>query len=94
MAFAIRLHHAEALVVGLLGVVAGQVEQRPLVATLRNQNMNSCGAGALARHLLGEQVFQRFAIFEVDRHVNIPRNVRLADVELLQQSRKEFAGMK
>ena len=56
--------------------------------------MNSCGAGALARHLLGEQVFQRLPIFEINRHVNVPGNVGLTDVELLQESRKEFAGIK
>ena len=64
-----------------------------LVAALRHQNMNSCGAGALARQLLGEQVFQRLPIFEVHRHIDIPRNVRLTDVELLEQGREEFAGM-
>ena len=90
--FGIRLHHPEALVVRLLGVVAGQVEQPTLVPTLRNQNMNPCGAGALARHLLGKQVFQRFTIFEINRHINIPRNVRLTNVELLHEGGKEFAG--
>ena len=54
--------------------------------------MNPCGAGALARHLLGKQVFQRLPILEINRHINIPRNVRLANVELLHESRKEFAG--
>ena len=94
MALRIGLHHAEALVVGLLGVVAGEIDQRALVAALRNKNVHSCGAGALAGQLLREQVFQRLAIFEIDRHVDIPRNVGLADVELLQERREEFAGMK
>ena len=51
-------------------------------------------AGALARDLLGEQFFQRLAIFEIHRHVDIPRHVRLPNVELLEQGREEFAGIK
>ena len=45
----VRLEHAEALIVGLLGVVAGEIDERALVSALRNENMNSRGAGALAR---------------------------------------------
>ncbi len=81
--FRVRFHHPEALIVGLLGVVAGQVKKPSLVPALRHQDVDSCGAGALARHLLGEQILQRFSVLKVHRHVNIPRNVRLADVELL-----------
>ena len=55
--------------------------------------MNACGAGALARELLGEQIFERFAIFEIDRNVEIARHIGLADIKLLQQGREEFAGV-
>ena len=40
--FHVRLHHAKTLVVRLLGIVAGQIEQRPLVSALRHQNMYPC----------------------------------------------------
>ncbi|MBZ5653131.1 MAG: exosortase A [Acidobacteriia bacterium] len=89
--FSVRLHHPEALVVRLLGVVAGQIKKPTLLATLRNKNVNSCGTGA-PRRLLGEQVFQCLSILELNGHIDIPRNVRLTNVELLEESRKEFAG--
>jgi hypothetical protein len=50
--------------------------------------------GTLVGHLLGEQVFEFFAVFEIHRDVEVAGNVRLGDVELLQQGGEEFAGMK
>src|SRR3984957_347793 len=86
--------HAESLVVGLLGVRAGKVDERTLVPALRHQNVDRCGAGAPARDLLGEQVLQLGAILEINRDIKIAGDIRLADVELLQKGREEFAGMK
>ena len=51
------------------------------------------GAGALARDLFGEHIFQRFAILEIDGNVDVARHVGLANVELLEQGREEFAGV-
>src|SRR5882724_5071746 len=91
--FGIRFHYAEALVVRLLGIVARQVEKSSLVAALGHKDVNSCGAGALARHLLAQNVFQRFTIFKLHGNVNVPWYVGLADVKLVEESRKEFVGM-
>src|SRR5579863_9033295 len=55
--------------------------------------MNLRGAGICTRHLLGEQVFQRFAVFEIDWHIEIARDVGLGDVELLEQGGEELAGI-
>ena len=43
--FRVGLEHAKALIIGLLRVSAGKVDEGALVAALRNQNMNSRGAG-------------------------------------------------
>ena len=39
----VRLEHAKALIVGLLRVIAREVDQRALVAPLRHKNMHACG---------------------------------------------------
>ena len=44
----IRLHHAEALVIRLLGIVAGEIDQLALVATLRDGDVDSRGPPAFA----------------------------------------------
>src|SRR4029077_3931254 len=88
----VGLQHAEALIVGLLGVVAGEIDQGALVSALWDQDVYARGASAPV--LFGEKVFEFFAVLEVDGHVEIPRNVRLADVELLEQGGEKFAGMK
>ena len=88
----VGFEHAKTLVVGLLCVVAGQIDERALVPALRHQNMHPRGASALARVLLGKEVFQRFAVLKIDRNVKVAGYVGLADVELLQQRGKEFAG--
>src|SRR5216684_706205 len=89
----VRLHDPEALVVRLLGVVAGQVEKPALVPALRNLDVDPCGSAALARYLLKEQVFQSFPVFKIHWQINISRNVRLTDVKLLKQGRKKFPRM-
>ncbi len=50
----VGLHHAEALIVGLLGVVAGQVDERTFVAAGRNFDVNTGGASACSGELFGE----------------------------------------
>ena len=40
-----RLHHAEALIVGLLGILPDQVDQRALVAALRHVNLHLAASG-------------------------------------------------
>src|SRR5580704_1408400 len=87
----VGLEHAEALVVRLLGIVARKIDQRTLVPTLRDENMHACGADTLVRLLLREQVLKSLAVLEIDGDVKIARNVRLADVKLLEQRRKKFA---
>src|SRR5208283_5318417 len=75
----IWLENAETLVVGLLGVGPGEIDELALVSALRNSDMHSCGAGApstslracLARELLAERVFKLFAVFEVDGNEDV-----------------------
>ena len=76
----------------LLGVRARQVDERPLVAPLRNQNIHPCGTGTIGRCLLGEEVFEAFVIFKVNRDIDVSRDIRLADVELLEQCGKKLSG--
>ena len=52
----VGLHHAEALIVGLLGVVAGEIDERALLAARRNFDVHAGGAGAGVGELFGEQV--------------------------------------
>ena len=82
------LQHAEALIVALLRVLADEVDQRTLLATLRRGDLHAM-AGAL-----GEQMAERLAIREVDRHQDGARHVLLIDVELLEQGREEGGGLK
>jgi len=42
--------------------------------------------------LLREQVLQGFTVFKIYGRVNVSRNVRLSDIELVEEGRKEFAG--
>ena len=58
------LQHAEALVVGLLGVLADEVDERALFAALRGGDFDLV-AGALASAARPER-----AVGEVDRHVD------------------------
>ena len=51
----VRLEHAKALIVGLFGIGAGQVDECAFVAALRNQNMHAGGAAPFTRQLIGEQ---------------------------------------
>ena len=77
------LEHAEALHVGLLGVLAGQIDQRALFAALRNGDLDAM-AGAL-----GEQCGECFAVVEVGGDEDGARNVVLVDVELLEEGGKD-----
>ena len=77
-----RLEHAEALRVGLLGVLAGEIDERALFAALRHGDLDAV-AGAF-----GEQRGEGFAVVEVDRDENGARDVVLVDVELLERGRR------
>ena len=88
--FGVGFEHAKTLIVGLFGVGAGEIEESALVAALRDENMNAGGAGAFARDLLGEQIFESFAVLEIYGNVEIARDVGLADVELLEQERRRI----
>src|SRR5215469_572999 len=87
------LHHAEALVKRLLGVVAGKVDERSLLATLRHDQMNACSAATLSSNLVRQEFFQHLPIFEVHGDVYVAGQIWLADVELFQQGREELTGV-
>src|SRR5215472_11770361 len=76
----VRLHNAEALVVGLLGVVAGEIDERTLVSAPRDKDVHT--AAVRIGKLFREQVLERFTVVEIDRNVDVSGNVGLADVEL------------
>ena len=82
-----RLHHPEALIVSLLGVLPDQIDQRALLSALRNVDLHP---PLLA---LREQFFQRGAIFEIHRHINRVRHILLVEVDLLQQRGEELARL-
>ncbi len=88
----IRLHHPEALIVRLLGVVAGKIEQRALIAALRHQDVNArCrGLSAICSESSSSSVL---AIFEVHRNVDIARNVWLSDIKLVEERGEESPGL-
>ncbi len=65
--------------VGLLGVLAGEIDEGALFAALGNGDFDAM-AGAL-----GEQRGEGFAIVEVDGDEDGARDVVLVDVELLEQ---------
>src|SRR5271166_4597162 len=91
--FGVGLEHAETLIVGLLGIRAGKVDEGTLIAALWDQDVNARGAGIGSSDLLGEQVFERRTIFEIDRHIEIARDIGLTDVELLEEGREKLSGM-
>src|SRR3984893_2742073 len=90
----VRLHNAEPLVVRLLGVGARQIDELTLVAALRHRDVNPRCSTSFACQLLAQCIFQFSAIFEVYRDVDIARYVRLPQIKLLEESRKEFDGTK
>ena len=77
------LQHTEALIVALLRVLADEVDERALLATLRRGDLYAM-AGAL-----GQQMTQRLAVGEVHRHEDGCAARMLIDVELLEQGREE-----
>ena len=44
----IRLHDAETLIVRLLGVGAGEIDELALVSALRDGDVDACGSSAFA----------------------------------------------
>ena len=87
------LQDSETLVVGLLGIGAGEIDELALVSALRDGDVDSCGSSAFARELLAEGFFKFFAVFEVDGDVDVARDVGLGQIELLDQGGEEFVGM-
>ena len=85
MALVAGLHHAEALIEGLLGILADQIDQRALLAALRNVDLHP------ALLAFGQHLFQRRTVFEIHRHVNRVRHVLLIEINLLQQRREKLA---
>ena len=81
------LEHAEALRVGLLGVLAGEIDEGALFAALRDGDFDAV-AGAL-----GEQRGEGFAVVEVDGDEDGARDVVLVDVELLEEGGEDCAGV-
>ena len=79
----IRLEDAETLVVRLLGVVAGEIDELAFVSALRNGDVDARRSSALARELFAERVFKFFAVFEVDGNEDVARDVGLGQIELL-----------
>jgi hypothetical protein len=77
----------------LLGVGASEIDQVALFAALRHIDVDSCGAGALARELPAQRFFQFFAVFEVNGNVDVSRNVRLRQIQLLEQSGEKLSGI-
>ena len=74
-----RLHHAEPLLETVLRVRFHQLDHGPLLPALRRVNLH------LAPAPFGQKLLQNLAIFEFDRHVNQRRNVRIVQIDLLQQ---------
>jgi hypothetical protein len=80
--FAAGLEDAEALCVGLLGVLACEIDERAFFAALRNGDFDAV-AGTL-----GEQGGQGFAVVEVHGDEDGAGDVVLVDVKLLEQGRE------
>ena len=85
--FARGLEDAEALRVGLLGVLAGEVDEGTFFSALGDGDFDAV-AGAL-----GEQRGEGFAVVEVDGDEDGARNVVLVDVELLEEGGEDGAGV-
>jgi hypothetical protein len=81
------LEDAESLGVGLLGVLAGEVDERTLFAALGGGDFDAM-AGAL-----GEERGEGFTIVEVDRDEDGTRDVVLVDVELFEEGGEELGGV-
>ena len=82
----VGLHHAEALVVGLLGVEADEVDEGALLAALRGENLHAAGGS------FGQQLGKNSAVREVDRDEDGARDVVLVEVELFEQRGEEGGG--
>ena len=89
----VGLQHAETLVVGLLGVVAGEIDQLALVSALRDGDVDACGSSALARELLAQQLLPVLRGLRSHRDVDVARHIGLGQIELLDQGGEEFAGV-
>ena len=82
------LEDAEALGVGLPGVLAGEIDEGALFSALGNGDLDAV-AGAL-----GEESGKGFAVVEVDGDEDRPRDVVLVDVELFEKGGEGRSGVK
>ncbi len=80
------LEDAEALVVGLLGILADEVDEGALFAALRGGELDAVFGAK------GELFGEEGAVWEVDGNVDGAGNVGLVEVELLQESGEEVGG--
>lgn len=80
------LEDTEALVVGLLGVLADEVDEGAFFAALGGGDLDAV-AGAF-----GEEIGEEGAVGEVDGEVDGLRDVGLVEVELLEQGGEEGGG--
>src|SRR6202022_4467124 len=78
----IGLHYAESLIIELFCVVGGEVDERAFVSTRWNRDVDPCGTPSFASQLFREHFFECLAVFEIDRNVDVARDVRLSDVKL------------
>ena len=76
--------NAEAPFERVAGIARHQFRQRPLGPGLRSENVDRPPA------LLGEHLLQRFAIVEVRGRMNLPRQILLVQIDLLEQRGEEF----
>ena len=94
MALRVGFEHAKALIVRLLGVVAGKIDQRALCRRAVEREYARARRERSVPAICSESKSSSVvAIFKIDGNVEIARDVGLADVELLQQGREEFAGI-
>ena len=79
-----RFHDAEALLKGVARIFFHQLEQSALLPALRGENLHAPAAA------FGENLLQRLAILEIERHMQKPRLVSGIKIDLLQQRGHEF----
>ena len=80
-------HDAKTLVIGLLGILSDEVDQRTLVAANGDVDLDA------AVHLFAEDFAEGFSVFELHGHKDIPRDVLVIEIDLLQQGAEKFARL-
>jgi hypothetical protein len=80
------LEDAEALVVGLLGVEADEIDERAFFTALGGEDFDAMGCA------FGEEVCEEGAVGEVDGDEDGARDVVLVEVELFEEGGEEGGG--